>query len=52
MSKRISELDLIQELLRLESIVDSSPKAQDITDIGKYGENTYLRRFRILEQRA
>lgn len=45
MPKRISELELIQELLRLDSIVDSSPKAQDMTDIGKYGENTYLRRF-------
>jgi len=45
MPKRISELELIQELLRLDSIVDSSPKAQDMTDIGRYGENTYLRRF-------
>lgn len=45
MSKRISSSDLIHELQRLDDVVDSSPKASDMTDIGKYGENTYVRRF-------
>lgn len=45
MPKRITEEELIEELQRLDDLLDSSPRASDMTELGEYGENTYLRRF-------
>lgn len=45
MAYQYTEEELLEELHRLKKQLSKSPEAQDMTDYGKYGENTYLRRF-------
>jgi len=45
MAYQYTEEELLEELHRLERELSKSPEAQDMTEYGKYGENTYLRRF-------
>jgi len=45
MAYSYTEEELLNELKRLRDELGKTPEAQDMTDLGKYGENTYLRRF-------
>ncbi|MFA9427347.1 homing endonuclease associated repeat-containing protein [Natronorubrum sp. A-ect3] len=45
MTRRVSNEDLLDELRRLSRELDCVPTAADMTDDGKYGVNTYSRRF-------
>jgi len=45
MAYRYTEEELLEELHRLKSELSKTPYAQDMTDHGEYGENTYIRRF-------
>lgn len=45
MPYRYTEEELKAEIQRLSEQLERIPRAKDMTEYGKYGENTYLRRF-------